>query len=69
MPGSEVHTDDWGAYRNLARLPNVRRHKVVVHARHFVNLPMGVHTQEVDRVMLEPTEVEFEEKERNVERW
>ena len=48
LPGSEVHTDDWGAYRGLRRLPNVRRHRVVVHARHFVDPRTGVHTQEVE---------------------
>ena len=48
LPGSEVHTDDWGAYRNLAHLPNVRRHKVVVHACHFIDPRTGVHTQEVE---------------------
>ena len=44
LPGSEVHTDDWGAYRNPARLPNFRRHKVVVHARNFADPHTGVHT-------------------------
>ena len=48
LPGSEVHTDDWGAYRGLARLPNVWRHKVVVHANNFVDPRTGVHTQEVE---------------------
>lgn len=49
MPGSEIHTDDWGAYRRLARrVNNVRTHRVVVHKRHFVNPRTGVHTQEVE---------------------
>ena len=42
------YTDDWGAYRGLVNLPNVRRHRIVVHARHFVDPRTGVHTQEVE---------------------
>ena len=50
QPGSEVHTDDWGAYRRLEQhLPNqVARHRVVVHANNFVDPLTGVHTQEVE---------------------
>ena len=48
LPGSEIHTDDWGAYRRVARLRNVGAHQVVVHARHFVDPRTGVHTQEVE---------------------
>jgi len=48
LPGSEVHTDDWGAYRRLSRLPNARRHRVVVHAHNFVDPRTGAHTQEVE---------------------
>lgn len=50
QPGSEVYTDDWGAYRNLRRhLPNhVARHGVVVHADNFVDPVSGVHTQEAE---------------------
>ena len=48
LPGSEVHTDDWGAYRRLGQLPNVAMHRVVVHARNFVDPRTGVHTQEVE---------------------
>ena len=50
QPGSEVHTDDWGAYRRLEQhLPNhVTRHRVVVHANNFVDPLTGVHTQEVE---------------------
>ena len=51
-PGSEVYTDDWGAYRNLDQhLPNqVARHRVVVHADNFVHPVTGVHTQEAESV-------------------
>ena len=47
---SEVHTDDWCAYRWLKHhLPNhVARHMVVVHANNFVNPLTGVHTQKVE---------------------
>ena len=48
LPGSEIHTDDWGAYRRLLQLPNVRRHRVVLHAPNFVDPRTGVHTQEVE---------------------
>ncbi|KAL9977551.1 hypothetical protein ACROYT_G014968 [Oculina patagonica] len=48
LPGSEIHTDDWGAYRRLLQVPNVRRHRVVVHAHNFVDPRTGVHTQEVE---------------------
>ena len=48
LPGTEVHTDDWAAYRRTAALPNVSVHQVVVHAHHFVDPRTGVHTQEVE---------------------
>ena len=48
-PGTEVHTDDWGAYRNLdQRLNNVARHRVVNHSRYFVDPRTGIHTQEAE---------------------
>ena len=49
LPGSEVHSDDWGAYRNLARyVPNVTMHRTVVHKDNFVDPFSGVHTQQVE---------------------
>ena len=48
LPGTEVHSDDWAAYRRLLRLPNVSAHQVVVHAHNFVDPRTGVHTQEVE---------------------
>ena len=49
LPGSEVHTDDWAAYRNLpAHVPNVSVHRSVVHKDHFVDPRTGIHTQEVE---------------------
>ncbi|XP_068704779.1 uncharacterized protein [Montipora foliosa] len=48
LPGTEVHTDDWAAYRRLNTLPNVAAHRVVVHARYFVDPRTGVHTQEIE---------------------
>ena len=49
LPGSVVHTDDWGAYRRRTRnVPNVARHEVVVHKRHFVDPRTGVHTQHIE---------------------
>ena len=49
LPGTEVHSDDWGAYTNLPmHAPNVQTHQVVVHAANFVDPVTGVHTQEVE---------------------
>ncbi|XP_068747407.1 uncharacterized protein [Montipora capricornis] len=49
LPGSEVHTDDWAAYRNLHHyVPNVTVHRTVVHQNSFVDPITGVHTQEVE---------------------
>lgn len=48
LPGTEVHSDDWGTYRRLQLLPNVNRHRVVVHAHNFVDPRTGVHTQKVE---------------------
>ena len=48
LPGTEVHTDDWAACRRVNTLPNVAAHRVVVHARHFVDPRTGVHTQEAE---------------------
>lgn len=49
LPRSEVHSDDWAAYRNLPlHVPNVSLHRVVVHQNHFVDPLTGIHTQEVE---------------------
>ena len=49
LPGSEVHSDDWAAYRNLEHhVPNVRVHRTVVHRNNFVDPLTGVHTQEAE---------------------
>ena len=48
MRFAKVHSDDWAAYRRLQLLPNVNRHRVVVHAHNFVDPRTGVHTQEVE---------------------
>lgn len=48
-PGTEVSSDDWAAYRGMARrINNVATHRVVVHARHFVDPVTGAHTQEIE---------------------
>ena len=47
MPGSQVHTEDWAAYRNLhLHVPNVTVHRTVVHQNNFVDPLTGIHTQE-----------------------
>ena len=44
-----MHTDDWGAYSNLdQRLNNVATHRVVKCSRYFVDLCIGIHTQEAE---------------------
>lgn len=48
LPGSEVQTDNWGSYRGLTRLANIRRNRVRWHAYNFVDPRTGVHTQEVE---------------------
>ena len=49
LPGSEIHTDDWGAYRNLhLYVPNVNIHRTVVHQNNFVDPVTGIHTQEAE---------------------
>ncbi|XP_068712054.1 uncharacterized protein [Montipora foliosa] len=49
LPGSEVHSDDWAAYRDLERhVPNVPVHRAVVHRNNFVDPLTGVHTQEAE---------------------
>ena len=47
LPGSQVHTEDWAAYRNLhLHVPNVTVHRTVVHQNNFVDPLTGIHTQE-----------------------
>ena len=49
LRGSEVHSNDWAAYRRLERnVANVRVHRTVVHQNHFVDTRTGIHTQEVE---------------------
>ena len=58
-PGTEVHSDDWAAYRRVAALPNVSSHRVVVHRHNFVDPRTGVH-----RIRLEPTQAWSKTEER-----
>ena len=49
LPGSEVHSDDWAAYRNLENhVANVRVHRTVIHRDKFVDPITGIHTQEIE---------------------
>ena len=53
LPGTKVHTDDWGAYRDLAtHVQSVVSHKVVVHADNLVDHETGIHTQK-NRIKIE----------------
>lgn len=47
--GTEVHTDDWAAYRQLDRdINTVSAHQAVVHRLNFVDPVTGIHTQEIE---------------------
>ena len=47
--GTEVHTDDWGVYKNLdRRLNNAATHRVVNYSQYFTDPRTGVHTQEAE---------------------
>ena len=49
LPGTEVHSDDWAAYRNLEHhVPNVRVNRTVVHRNISIDPLTGVHTQEAE---------------------
>ena len=41
-PNTEVHSDEWAAYNNVASLPNVSTHKTVNHSLHFKDPLTGV---------------------------
>jgi transposase-like protein len=47
LPGTEIHSDEWRAYRQVDQLPNVARHQTVNHTIEFVS-PTGVHTQNIE---------------------
>uniref|UniRef100_A0A1X7VI93 ISXO2-like transposase domain-containing protein n=1 Tax=Amphimedon queenslandica TaxID=400682 RepID=A0A1X7VI93_AMPQE len=42
-PRTVIHSDEWGAYRRVAQLPNISCHATVNHSVEFV-APNGVHT-------------------------
>ena len=64
LPASEVHTDDWRAYRGLSRLPNITSvgiallHMLVTWWIHVLSCTLS------GGVMLEPNEAELKKKKR-----
>ena len=49
LPGSEVHSDDWAAHRNLhIHVPNVTLRRTVIHQYNFVDPVTGIHMQETE---------------------
>jgi transposase-like protein len=48
LPGSTIISDKWGAYNDIAKLPNNYRHLIVNHSEHFVDPISGAHTQTIE---------------------
>ena len=49
LPGTTIHSDDWGAYTQLqAQVPAAAVHDVVVHRYNFVDPVTGAHTQNIE---------------------
>ena len=46
-PGTEIHSDEWGAYRLIQEKLGFE-HKTVNHSACFVNPDNGVHTQNIE---------------------
>ena len=46
--GTEVHSDEWAAYRQVQHLPPVTQHLTVNHSITFINHTTGTHTQNIE---------------------
>ena len=51
-PGTEIHSDQWAAYKGVAGLPNVSTHSAVNHSYNFVDSTTE-HTHTKYRILLE----------------
>ena len=47
-PGTEIHSDSWGAYNYISRLPEGYIHQKVNHSENFIDPQSGAHTQTVE---------------------